>query len=394
MEAFKRIASHKTVHAIRNSKYALVGGLAVVVMTLMLVMTLTSKTYATSDYWQLKAGDKVLATVVAESQADEIIKEVESKYAFKAGKTESVKLDPQIEKVRLSVKEGEKVATTDVQTAVNHILAGEKSAVTYVAKEGDTIWDICVANEISLEQLQEMNPGLDINTLMVGDELTISKMVPYVNVTLTQVVNKKVEISPEVVYEETSDMYEGEEKVKTEGEAGYKIVTVRETNQNGVVTSSETLSEKVQKEAGRTVMLKGTKVRPVATTGSSTGSSRTYYSASSYSGSGSSVASFACQFVGNPYVYGGRSLTNGADCGGFVLAVYNAMGYPIGSTYAGRAVSPSDMQPGDIIHYPGHVSIYIGGGREVHALNERVGIVITNVGYCGTGPIQSVNRVL
>ena len=98
---------------------------------------------------------------------------------------------------------------------------------------------------------------------------------------------------------------------------------------------------------------------------------------------GQSVADYAVQFVGNPYVYGGTSLTNGADCSGFVMKVYEAFGVGLPhSSYSmrkvGYSVSASDVQPGDIICYSGHVGIYIGGGRIVHASNRREGIKITD----------------
>lgn len=94
---------------------------------------------------------------------------------------------------------------------------------------------------------------------------------------------------------------------------------------------------------------------------------------------GQQIASYACQFVGNPYVMGGTSLTNGADCSGFVQSVYKHFGYslPRDSTSqrsAGRAVDYANAQPGDIICYAGHVAIYLGGGRIVHASSERTGI--------------------
>ena len=103
---------------------------------------------------------------------------------------------------------------------------------------------------------------------------------------------------------------------------------------------------------------------------------------SSVSGSGQAVADYACQFVGNPYVWGGESLTNGADCSGFIKAVYAHFGVSLPhSSYAlrsvGRAVSASEMQPGDIVCYEGHVAIYIGGGRIVHASNAKDGIKIS-----------------
>ena len=102
----------------------------------------------------------------------------------------------------------------------------------------------------------------------------------------------------------------------------------------------------------------------------------------STSGSGQAVADYACQFVGNPYVWGGESLTNGADCSGFIKAVYAHFGVSLPhSSYSlrsvGRAVSASEMQPGDIVCYDGHVAIYIGGGRIVHASNQKDGIKIS-----------------
>lgn len=107
---------------------------------------------------------------------------------------------------------------------------------------------------------------------------------------------------------------------------------------------------------------------------------------SSSSSSGSAVASYGCQFVGNPYVWGGESLTNGADCSGFVKSVYGHFGVSLphssgALTGVGRAVSTSDMQPGDIVCYSGHVAIYIGGGQIVHASSPSTGIKIGPVNY-------------
>ena len=107
---------------------------------------------------------------------------------------------------------------------------------------------------------------------------------------------------------------------------------------------------------------------------------------SSGSSKGKQIAESACKYVGYPYVAGGTSLTNGADCSGFVMAVYQAFGYSLPrSSYAqsgaGRGVSYSEAQPGDIIYYGGHVGIYIGNGKIVHASTERSGIKITSATY-------------
>ncbi len=104
------------------------------------------------------------------------------------------------------------------------------------------------------------------------------------------------------------------------------------------------------------------------------------------SSKGQEIAKFACKYIGYPYVAGGTSLTNGADCSGFVLAVFKNFGYSLPrSSYAqsgaGKGVSYSEAQPGDIIYYGGHVGIYIGNGQIVHASTERSGIKITSATY-------------
>ena len=131
----------------------------------------------------------------------------------------------------------------------------------------------------------------------------------------------------------------------------------------------------------------------------SSGKSSGYASASSYSGSGGKgqqIASYACQFIGNPYVPGGTSLTEGADCSGFVWRVYQDFGYSVPRTSyslrsTGTGVSYSEAQPGDVICYAGHVGIYIGNGQIVHASTQRTGIKITHATY---KEILSVRRIV
>lgn len=117
----------------------------------------------------------------------------------------------------------------------------------------------------------------------------------------------------------------------------------------------------------------------------------TYSAPSSDYSLGQQIASYATQFVGNPYVWGGSSLTNGADCSGFTMAVFAHFGIGLPHNAAaqsgcGRSVSMSELQPGDLLFYNGgggigHVSIYIGGGQVCHASNSRVGIIISSIGY-------------
>lgn len=112
--------------------------------------------------------------------------------------------------------------------------------------------------------------------------------------------------------------------------------------------------------------------------------------------SGSDVVSYACQFIGNPYVWGGESLTNGADCSGFIKSVYANFGISLPHSSvalqrAGSEVSYENAQPGDIVCYAGHVAIYMGGGQIVHASSPSIGIKTGSATYRS---IISVRRVL
>ena len=114
------------------------------------------------------------------------------------------------------------------------------------------------------------------------------------------------------------------------------------------------------------------------------------------SSAGKSIANYACQCIGNPYVSGGTSLTNGADCSGFIFRLYADYGYRVPRTSSqlrsvGTGVSYAEAQPGDIICYEGHVGMYIGGGMIVHASTQRTGIKVSNAQY---RPILAVRRVL
>ena len=104
------------------------------------------------------------------------------------------------------------------------------------------------------------------------------------------------------------------------------------------------------------------------------------------SGTGAAIAKYALQFVGNPYVFGGTSLTNGADCSGFTMSVHKHFGISIprssvAQANGGKPVSIGSVQPGDIIYYGNHVGIYIGNGQIVHASTAKTGIKISSYTY-------------
>lgn len=200
-------------------------------------------------------------------------------------------------------------------------------------------------------------------------------------------------------------------KVKVDGQTGYvskdyaKVTYSFGKAKSMKQIQAEQEAKKRAEEAARNKPVSTTSSSHTSntgtTSGSTTGSTQTIKKASvSVSSSGSSatgsrIASYAQQFVGNPYRYGGNSLTNGIDCSGFTQQIMAKFGYSISRTSSsqsgdGRAVSTSNLRAGDLVFYGDggsidHVALYIGGDQVVHASNSapypRGGIKISNVNY-------------
>ena len=160
----------------------------------------------------------------------------------------------------------------------------------------------------------------------------------------------------------------------------------QEEAEEAAAEASRKAEEEAAKEASDAAASKKKKSGSKKSSGS--GALNTYTgSSSSGSSTGQAVANYALQFVGNPYVWGGTSLTNGADCSGFTMAVYANFGvslphYTGSQQQCGTAVSSlAEAQPGDLILYSGHVAIYLGNNQIVHASNPRYGITTGTATY-------------
>ena len=159
-----------------------------------------------------------------------------------------------------------------------------------------------------------------------------------------------------------------------------------------------TAKKRLQQEEQQLKQLQAQQSRPNAASGSYnvTAFDASVIDNAAGSDLGKKIAKYACQYIGNPYVSGGTSLTNGADCSGYIYKVYQDFGYTVPRTSyelrsSGKSVSYDQAQPGDIICYDGHVGIYVGSGYIVHASSAATGIKVSRATYRS---IVDVRRII
>lgn len=292
----------------------------------------------------LKAGDDELLLVEDQETAEKIIEAVVDEYSPAGAQINSIVVDKKLTVEEKALERGEEPPEVMTQEdAINYVLEENKSE--------EPLFSVVINAETGT--LEKVKAGKS--------------------------------------YKKTDKLYKGESEVGSKGVSGNRIVTNSVTSVNGAVLTSEVVDTAVVKEAEATVIFKGNKDRPKDTAWAD------YSGKVVGSGDGAAIANFALQFVGNPYVYGGTSLTNGADCSGFVQSVFGKFGISLPRTAypqarCGKGVSLSEAKAGDIVLYSGHIAIYIGNGKVVHAYNSRRGICVTSVHDCGA--ILAVKRIV
>ena len=355
------------------------------IVTLVLSTTIISSAMTASsntvDYWQLKLGKKTVAVFDNESDAKNVIEQVKAKYVAKGANVEAVEIDPALTVDQITVKASDEQPKVEKNTKklVDKLLGDEKASKTYTVQDGDTLWDIAAAFGTDVDTILAANPNVSLESLMPGDVIKFSSKSSLLTVTVKEKVTSERAVEFDTVYEDTDELYEGEEEVKTEGVQGTEKVTEVVTKSNGAVVSTKVLSAKTVKAPESAVVLRGTKAKETPAAQSSSSSSSRSSSSRSYAGSSSSGYSAN----GNTVLSAAYSqLGVGQDCTSLVsnsLAAAGIYFHGWPQQYASLGSWTSNPVPGDIVIYDTHVAIYAGGGTAVHGG--------WNGGTTGVGPV-------
>ena len=355
------------------------------IVTLVLSTTIISSAMTASsntvDYWQLKLGKKTVAVFDNESDAKNVIEQVKAKYVAKGANVEAVEIDPALTVDQITVKASDEQPKVEKGTKklVDKLLGDEKASKTYTVQDGDTLWDIAAAFGTDVDTILAANPNVSLESLMPGDVIKFSSKSSLLTVTVKEKVTSERAVEFDTVYEDTDELYEGEEEVKTEGVQGTEKLTEVVTKSNGAVVSTKVLSAKTVKAPESAVVLRGTKAKATPAAQSSSSSSSRSSSSRSYGGSSSSGYSAN----GNTVLSAAYSqLGVGQDCTSLVsnsLAAAGIYFHGWPQQYASLGSWTSNPVPGDIVIYDTHVAIYAGGGTAVHGG--------WNGGTTGVGPV-------
>lgn len=331
----------KMMTAILSAVVILLGGIVIVAEAMQPYAVYADGTKVTDPY-VITAGGEELFLVEDQETAEDVISTVMDQYAPEGAQINSITIDKKIEVLP------KKLERTDTPETV-------------------------LTKEEAVQTILDSNKTED----------------PMFAVTISAEAGSIKELQAGVTYTDNDSDYEGNENVEREGVAGSQVVTEEQTSVNGNMITSEEVDKTVIQESIDKLISRGTKSRPADTV------FQDYSGSLMGSGDGANVVNYAKNFLGNPYRWGGTSLTNGCDCSGFIYALYNHFGVGVprmGIYKVGKGVCLAEAKAGDVVYYPGHYAMYMGDGKIIHAYNSRVGIVISNVHAPGT--ILCIRRMI
>lgn len=214
-----------------------------------------------ADVAAIVVDNKPIIIVESEAIAKEVLDEVKRLYVTDSDKTEYEYIGftekVTIEPYRTTLKN-----VSGKKTAVQKLLSGGQAAVEYKVKDGDTLFDICMDNDLSMEDLETMNPGITEGVIRPGDVINLQKVIPLLTIETVEVTTYAEKVPFETEYEDSSYYYEGETVLSRSGSDGRDSVTARITKRNGETVEKEELKRERIVEPVSEIILKGTKQAP------------------------------------------------------------------------------------------------------------------------------------
>ncbi|HVI39953.1 MAG TPA: peptidoglycan DD-metalloendopeptidase family protein [Anaerovoracaceae bacterium] len=209
-----------------------------------------------ANVWAVNINGANVVAASTEADANSILDGVKSHYQTEGSEIVSADFKDSVIVTQAAMNVADIMKADD---AVNLIITGTKEPKVYTVQDGDTLWDIAIANGMTPAELADANPGFEPDTLKIGQQLNLFQVKPYVTVQTKEVVAATEKIDFKTVYESTNSLYKGEVKVKTAGVYGTKEVKTELTKENGIVVTSAQLDSVVTAEPQDQVALKGTK---------------------------------------------------------------------------------------------------------------------------------------
>lgn len=213
------------------------------------------------------ANGEPLFTTESKAEAEKLLENLKNKYKKEGVEYTEINFVEDVKVVNEKNTIDTIIAPSDEEKVLEKIVKGKVQEEKYTVVENDTMWSISAKTGKSLDELVQSNPGLDLENIFPGNEIVVTKQVPYISVQAKATLKEEVAVDRPTVYKETSDLYVDEEKLEDPGATGKNLVTKDVVFVNGEISQSTITASEVIAPAKEAVVLKGTKARPTVKTG-------------------------------------------------------------------------------------------------------------------------------